>query len=284
MLLINELFTVKDKVVLVTGGSRGVGKTIAAAFIQNGAKVYITSRKARDLQSASEELSALGPGSCIPLSANLQEYGEVVRLSEELRAREVMLHVLVNNAGTAWNAPLDEFPDAAFTKVLTLNIQRAFTLTQSLLPLLRAAAVASRRDHVYEDPARIINIGSVEGIGVPFHETYAYSASKAALHHLSRHLASRLGWEGITSNTIAYGWFESKMTEHALNTPEKKEETTSKVPLQRIGQPKDIAGVVLFLASPSGAYINGATLTVDGGWLVSNHNLKMRAMDREIKL
>jgi NAD(P)-dependent dehydrogenase (short-subunit alcohol dehydrogenase family) len=144
-------------------------------------------------------------------------------------------------------------------------------------------------------------IGSVEGIGVPFHETYAYSASKAALHHLSRHLASRLGWEGITSNTIAYGWFESKsvihhyllvcyidtillVTEHALNTPEKKEETTSKVPLQRIGQPKDIAGVVLFLASPSGAYINGATLTVDGGWLVSNHNLKMRAMDREIKL
>ncbi|KAF8349760.1 NAD-P-binding protein [Amanita rubescens] len=284
MLLINKLFTVKDKVILVTGGSRGVGKTIAAALIQNGAKVYITSRKVRDLQSAADELNALGPGLCIPLPANLQDYDEVVRLSEELKAREVMLHVLVNNAGAAWNAPLDEFPDAAFTKVLTLNIQRAFTLTQSLLPLLRAAAVASLQDHVYGDPARIINIGSVEGIGVPFHETYAYSASKAALHHLSRHLASRLGWEGITVNTIAFGWFESKMTEHSLNTPEKKEEIASKVPLQRIGQPEDIAGVVLFLASPSGAYVNGATLTVDGGWLVSDRGLKLRAMERRIKL
>ncbi|KAF8634413.1 hypothetical protein AX15_000864 [Amanita polypyramis BW_CC] len=284
MLLVNELFTVKDKVVLVTGGSRGIGKTIAASFVQNGARVYITSRKARDLQSAAKELSTLGPGLCIPLSADLQERSEVVKLSEELKSREAMLHVLVNNAGTAWNASLDQFPDAAFTKVLTLNTQRVFTLTQLLLPLLRTAAAASLRDHVYEDPGRIINIGSVEGIGVPFHETYAYSASKAALHHLSRHLASRLGWEGVVSNTIAFGWFESKMTEHSLNAPEKRKEIVSKIPLQRIGQPGDIAGVVLFLASPSGAYVNGATITVDGGWLVSDQNLKMIAMERKAKL
>ncbi|KAK2461649.1 hypothetical protein APHAL10511_006112 [Amanita phalloides] len=284
MLLVSKLFSVKDKVVLVTGGSRGIGKTIAAAFIQNGAKVYITSRKAQDLHSTANELNALGPGPCIPLPANLQDYDEVVRLSEELKSREAALHILVNNAGAAWNAPLDEFPDAAFTKVLTLNIQRVFTLTQLLLPLLRAAAVTSQRDHVCEDPARIINIGSVEGIGIPFHETYAYSASKAALHHLSRHLASRLGWEGITSNTIAFGWFESKMTELSLSVPEKKQEAVSKIPLQRIGQPEDIAGVVLFLAGPSGSYITGATLTVDGGWMVSDVDLKMRAVARRAKL
>ncbi|KAG6841946.1 hypothetical protein C0991_005126 [Blastosporella zonata] len=196
---VENLFSVKGKIALVTGGSRGIGKM-----------VYISSRTAKDCEDTARELNALGPGKCIALPADLQKYEEVENLVRELTSRESALHILVNNAGAAWGSVIDDFPDAAFSKVLTLNVQRVFTLTQQLLPLLRAAASSTKNGDAYDDPARIINIGSIEGLSVPDHETYAYSASKAALHHLSRHLAGRLGWEGITSNTIACGPFESR--------------------------------------------------------------------------
>ncbi|KAF5384984.1 hypothetical protein D9615_001399 [Tricholomella constricta] len=302
---VQNLFSVKGKVALVTGGSRGIGKMISTGFVKNGAKVYISSRTAKDCEETAKELNALGPGTCIALPADLQKYEEVERLVKELASRESVLHILVNNAGAAWGSTLDEFPasqkrDAAFTKVLTLNLQRVFTLTQKLLPLLRAAAATSRNGRTYDDPARIINasplslppscapadcfrqIGSIEGLAVPDHETYAYSASKAALHHLSRHLGGRLGWEGVTSNTIACGFFESKMTAYTLATS--GDPLLASTPAQRFGKPEDVAGTALFLASPAASWINGATITLDGGLLLSGGGLKRQALNQLPKL
>lgn len=251
---------------------------IAEGFVANGAKVYISSRSAKDCDATAKELTARGPGSCISLPADMQKLQHVEQLVKELSAREEVLHVLVNNAGAAWGDTIEEYPDAAFTKLLTLNTQRVFTLTQKCLPLLRAAAAkGGMQGDVYLDPARIINIGSVEGLTVPDHETYAYSASKAALHHLSRHLAGRLGWEGITSNTIACGPFESKMMAETLRT--QGEIIRSSIPLHRIGTPADVAGAAIFLASRAGAFVNGATIAVDGGQLVG-----MRSMSSIAKL
>ncbi|KAI0671259.1 NAD-P-binding protein [Trametes maxima] len=264
---VNNLFDVKGKVVLVTGGSRGVGKMIATGFVKNGAKVYISSRSAKDCAATEKELNALGAGKCVSLPADMQKLEEVERLVGELSAREKALHVLVNNAGAAWGSTLDDYPDAAWSKLLTLNLQRVFTLTQKCLPLLRAAAEQSGLDgNAYRDPARIINIGSVEGLTVPDHETYAYSASKAGLHHLSRHLAGRLGSEGITSNTLACGPFESKMMAQTLR--EFGEFIKASIPLGRIGAPEDVAGACIFLASRAGAWVNGATIQLDGGSIV----------------
>ncbi|ESK98054.1 short chain dehydrogenase reductase family [Moniliophthora roreri MCA 2997] len=265
---IRNLFNVQGKVVLVTGGSRGIGKMIATGFVKNGAKVYVSSRTAKDCQTTAEELNQLGPGTCIPIPADLQKYEEVERLVGEVSSRESALHVLVNNAGAIWAAPLDEYPDAAFSKVLNLNLQRVFTLTQKALPLLRAAAEKSKDGEIYRDPARIINIGSVEGIYVPGHDTYSYSAAKAALHHLSRHLAAKLGPDGVVSNTIACGFFPTKMTAHFMDMV--GEELVAGLPLRRSGRPEDVAGTALFLSSPAGAYVNGATIAVDGGFLVTS--------------
>lgn len=193
---ISELFSVKDKVVLVTGGSRGIGLMIATAFVENGAKVYITSRTAKVCDEAAAILSGKGPGSCISIPANLQEYAECKRLVDEISKRGERLDVLVNNAGANWGAPLHEYPDSAFTKVLNLNVQRVFTLTQLCVPLLEKAASPM-------NPARVIMIGSIDGIRSPSLSTFAYSSSKAALHHLSSHLASHLGDKYITVNAVA---------------------------------------------------------------------------------
>ncbi|KAI0775579.1 NAD-P-binding protein [Trametes elegans] len=264
---VKNLFDVQGKVVLVTGGSRGIGKMIATGFVKNGARVYISSRSAKDCNATADELNNLGPGSCVAIPADMQKLEEVERLVKELSARENALHVLVNNAGAAWGSTLDEYPDAAWSKLLTLNLQRVFTLTQKSLPLLREAAEqGGTEDGVYKSPARIINIGSVEGLKVPEHETYAYSASKAGLHHLSRHLAGRLGFEGITSNTLACGPFESKMMAQTLR--EHGEVIRAGVPLGRIGTAEDIAGACIFLASRAGAWVNGATIALDGGSIV----------------
>ncbi|CAL1713741.1 unnamed protein product [Somion occarium] len=263
-----NLFDVSGKVVLVTGGSRGIGKMIATGFVSNGAKVYISSRSAKDCEATAKELNELGPGKCIPIPADMQKLSEVDRLVKELSTHEKVLHILVNNAGAAWGDTLDDYPDAAFTKLLTLNLQRVFNLTQNCLPLLRAAAVEGGQDGpVYRDPARIINIGSIEGLSVPDHETYAYAASKAGLHHLSRVFAGRLGTEGITSNTIACGPFESKMMAHTLRTT--GEIIKAGIPLRRIGAPEDIAGAAIFLSSRAGSYVNGATIALDGGAIVA---------------
>ncbi|KZT69535.1 NAD(P)-binding protein [Daedalea quercina L-15889] len=272
------LFDVSNKVVLVTGGSRGIGKMIASGFVANGAKVYISSRSAKDCDATAKELNATGPGSCISLPADLQSLEQVEKLMRDLSAKEDALHVLVNNAGATWGDDIDSFPDAAFTKVMTLNAQRVFTLIQKCLPLLRAAAArGGMNGDVYRDPARIINIGSVDALRPPIQETYAYSASKAALHHLSRHLAGRLGFEGITCNTLACGPFESKMMAHTLRT--QGEVIKGMNPLQRIGTPEDVTGAAIFLASRAGSYVNGATITIDGGQIVA-----MRSMIPTAKL
>ncbi|ORE04052.1 NAD(P)-binding protein [Rhizopus microsporus var. microsporus] len=255
---IQALFSVKDKVVLVTGGSRGIGEMIATGFVQGGAKVYISSRSAKACDEVAAKLNALGPGKCIALPADLQSIEDIKRLVEELSKREDHLDVLVNNAGATWGAPLDEYPDAAFQKVMNLNVTRIFTLTQACLPLLRAKASA-------ENPSRVINIGSINGISAPGMETYAYSSSKAAVHHLSRHLAGRLGREHILVNAIAPGSFPSKMMAATLKNF--GDAIVAGVPVGRVGSPEDIAGTCIYLASRAGQYTAGAVITVDGGAL-----------------
>ncbi|KAI9205471.1 uncharacterized protein BJ171DRAFT_500528 [Polychytrium aggregatum] len=255
----SQLFSVSGKVVLVTGGSRGIGLMIAEGFVDAGAKVYISSRSKSVCDAEAARLSAKGPGKCISIPADLQKLEEVHRLVAEIAKREPYLHVLVNNAGATWGEDISSYPDEGFEKVLSLNLKRIFSLIQASLPLLEAAAVPL-------DPARIINIGSVDGIHVPLLETYAYSASKAGLHHLSRHLASKLGSRYITVNNIAPGPFESKMMKATLESA--KDQIVASVPLGRIGSPADMAGVCIYLSSKAGAYVNGATIAVDGGLLV----------------
>ncbi|KAJ9109263.1 hypothetical protein QFC21_000592 [Naganishia friedmannii] len=255
----SKLFDVKDKVVLVTGGGRGIGEMIAEGYVSNGAKVYIASRDIKACEATAARLNKQGPGKCYAMAADLSKYEDIVKLIDELSKKEQALNVLVNNSGANWGAPLDEYPDAAFSKVMNLNVNKVFTVTQKALPLLRNA---QKKDGV----ARVINIGSVNGVDPPALETYAYSASKAALHHLSRVLASRLGPEGITVNTLACGPFQSKMMAATL---EKFEESiVGGLPLGRIGTPEDVSGVCLFLSSRAGAYTTGATIPVDGGSLV----------------
>ena len=249
-----DLFSVAGKVVLVTGGSRGIGLMIARGFVEAGARVYLSSRSAEACEKAAAELSK--HGTCIALPADVAQLAEVGRLAQAIADREPALHVLVNNAGTNWGAPLTEYPDSAWDKVLALNVKAVFHLTRALLPQLEKAATAA-------DPARVINIGSIDGLHVPDLETYAYSASKAAVHHLTRVLAKKLAKKRITVNAVAPGPFESKMMAQTLRTFGKL--IVESCPLKRIGEPEDMAGVTLFLASRAGAYVTGAVIPVDGG-------------------
>jgi NAD(P)-dependent dehydrogenase (short-subunit alcohol dehydrogenase family) len=251
---LESLFTLSGKVALVTGGSRGIGKMIARGYVEAGAKVYISSRKADVCDEVAAELSTIGE--CVSLPADLASEAECVRLAGEFAALEPALHVLVNNAGATWGEPMATFPASAWDKVLDLNVKSVFFLTRSLHPQLCAAASA-------DDPARVINIGSIDGIHVPLLETYSYSASKAAVHQLTRHMAKQLGRDDITVNAIAPGPFESKMMAATLRDFGDSIAATS--PLRRIGRPDDMAGAAIFLASRAGAYCTGVVLPVDGG-------------------
>lgn len=249
-----DLFSVRGKVALVTGGSRGIGLMIARGLVRAGATVYISSRKADVCDRVAAELSR--EGRCISLPADLSTEAGNRGLADAFASRESALHILVNNAGANWGAPLAEYPDSAWDKVLALNLKAVFHLTRALLPQLERA----RRPG---DPARVINIGSIDGLRVPLLETYAYSASKAAVHHLTRVLAVRLAPLGITVNAVAPGPFESKMMAETLNRF--RDAIVASCPLGRIGEPDDMAGVVLYLSSRAGAYVTGAVIPVDGG-------------------
>ena len=249
----SDLFDVKGKVVLVTGGSRGIGEMIARGFVESGAKVYISSRKADVCEALAKELSK--SGTCIALPADLSTESECQRLANEIASRETKLDVLVNNAGATWGAPMADYDEVAFERVFALNVKGVFHLTKFLRPLLEAAGTT-------ENPARVINIGSIDGIHVPVMETYAYSASKAAVHQLTRHLAKALA-PNITVNAIAPGPFESKMMHAPLEAFVDANDKSA--PLKRIGRPDDMAGAALFLASRAGSYVTGVVLPVDGG-------------------
>jgi NAD(P)-dependent dehydrogenase (short-subunit alcohol dehydrogenase family) len=249
-----DLFSIDGKVALVTGGSRGIGLMIARGYVEAGAKVYISSRKADVCDGVATDLSA--HGTCLSLPADLSTEAGARQLADALAAREPALHILVNNAGANWGAPLADYPDSAWDKVLALNLKSVFHLSRALLPLLEKAARPG-------DPARIINIGSIDGLHVPVLETYAYSASKAAVHHLTRVLAHQLATRGVTVNAIAPGPFESKMMAETLQRF--RDAIVASCPLGRIGEPEDMAGAAIFLSSRAGAYLTGAIIPVDGG-------------------
>ena len=251
------LFDLKGKVALVTGGSRGIGLMIAQGYVQQGVKVYISSRKADVCDAVAAELSTMGE--CISLPADISTPQGCQALADALEIREEHLDILVNNAGAAWGADFDSYPDDGFTKIMELNVHSVFSLTRNLARLLQAAGRP-------EDPARVINIGSMDGLHVNTVAgtgTYAYAASKAAVHHLTRTLAVDLASRNITVNAIAPGFFESKMTEYVLGNFKASIENNS--PLKRIGKPEEMAGLAIYLASRAGAYTNGAVIPVDGG-------------------
>jgi len=250
------LFEIGGKNALVTGGSRGIGRMIATGLLQAGARVVISSRKADQLESTASELRALGD--CEAIQADLSSQAGAQELAGAVGERFPELHILVNNAGATWGAPLEEFPASGWQRVLSTNVEGIFHLTIALLPALRAAASA-------EDPARVVNIGSIDGLRTPALENYSYSASKSAVHMLTRHLAKRLASEQITVNAIAPGPFESKMTAFMLDSPEARGTVEQMVPLGRIGRPDDVAGLTRFLASRAGSYLTGTVIPLDGG-------------------
>jgi len=251
---LQDLFSVEGKTALVTGGSRGIGLMIARGFVESGAKTYISSRNADVCDQVASELSQ--SGTCISVPADLGSEAGCRALADDIASREERLHVLVNNAGANWGAPLAEYPDAGWGKVMDLNVRAVFHLTRMLVPLLEKAASD-------DDPARVINIGSIDGLQAPMLETYAYSASKAAVHHLTRTLAHRLAPQRITVNAIAPGPFESKMM--AATLERFGDQIRASCPLGRIGRPEDMAGAAIYLASRAGAFLTGAVIPVDGG-------------------
>ena len=251
---LSELFSVKGKIAIVTGGSRGIGKMIAAGFVANGVKTYITARKAEACQAAAEELSATGSCTAIPADLSTKEgRGSFV---SEIKSREEKIDVLVNNAGAAWGAAFEEYPDEGYDKVMDINVKAVFTLTRDLLPLLT-------KDASSEDPSRVINIGSIDGLRVSTTDNFAYGASKAAVHFLTKNLAVRLAPKGVTVNAIAPGAFESHMMEYMLANF--KDKIESENPLGRIGRPTDMAGLALYLASAASKYMTGQVIAIDGG-------------------
>lgn len=253
MTMTSDLFSVEGKTILVTGGTRGIGYMIAEGFLRGGARVYISSRKEHGCREAESALSEYGAVHAIPGDVSTEE--QCRALVDTIAGHESTLDVLVNNAGATWGAPLDEFPDSGWDKVLATNLKAPFTLTKLARPLLEKAASE-------DSPARVINIGSIDGLSVPGFENYSYSAAKAGLHHLTRHLAGELA-PSILVNAIAPGPFPSKMMEKPLEA--NGDQLRAASPVRRIGRPDDIAGAAIYLSSPATTYMTGAVLPLDGG-------------------
>ncbi|HEY9068309.1 MAG TPA: SDR family oxidoreductase [Burkholderiaceae bacterium] len=250
----DDLFSLKGRVALVTGGSRGIGRMIAAGFLAQGcSRVYISSRKAADCDATAKELSADG-AECISLPANVATVDGVKTLVEAYTAREQMLDILVNNAGAAWGEDFDTFPENGWDKVVDLNLKTPFFLTQALIAPLRAAAK--------QRVAKVINIASIDGISINPQETYSYAASKAGLIQLTRRMALKLAPENIAVSAIAPGAFASEMNRVARDHGD---EIAQRIPARRIGRDEDMAGAAIYLASRAGDYVVGSTLVVDGG-------------------
>ena len=260
--MFEHLFDIRGKVALVTGGSRGIGEMIAAGFLASGAKVYISSRKADVCVATAARLQAEHGGECIALPANLSDVEGCQALAEAIALKESKLDILINNAGVSWGAPLDEFPELGWDKVMDTNVKGVFFLTQKLLQLLRASATP-------EDPARVVNVGSIDGIKNPVFDTFSYGPSKAALHHLTRGLALHLAKEHIIVNAIAPGPFPTWMLSTGVGGGGDTDIDWSSVantnPRKRVGTPQDIAGVAIFLCSRASAFTVGEVITCDGG-------------------
>ena len=264
MAYLDELFSVAGKTALVTGAATGIGRMIATALVQGGARVLIASRKTADCEKVAAELNAMGaPGSAEGFGADVSTEQGVDALATEVKARTGKLHILVNNAGVSWGAPLDQFPYRGWAKVLDVNVTGLFHLTKQLLPLLQAAATDA-------DPARVINLGSVMGTQPLADDAYSYTASKAAVHHLTKTLANEFASRRITVNAFAPGPFQSRMTAFATATDEQADKVGQRVPLGRIGAPSDIAAATLFLCGKGGSYVTGAILPLDGGQSVQH--------------
>ena len=270
-LKIDELFNIAGKTALVTGGSRGIGEMIAAGLLANGVTVYISSRKADVCDATAERLSQEYGGTCVSLPADLSNLEGIDSLVAGLKEHTDSVDILVNNAGASWGATIEEFPENGWDKVMDTNVKGVFFLTQRLLPMLETNATS-------DDPSRVINIGSVDGLTAPAWDTFSYSTSKAAVHHLTRHLAAHLTRRHITVNAIAPGPYPTWMLSTGVGTGGDVEGTDWDMigrgnPRGRVGTPEDITGLVVFLSSRAGSYTVGETITTDGGQINASRGL-----------
>jgi len=253
-----SLFNIKEKIVLITGGAQGMGYMIAEGMVKAGAKVYITSRKQSVCDEAVAVLSEFGD--CVGITADLDTPAAIKALAEHFKSCESRLDVLINNAGRTWGALLESFPDDAWEPVMAVNVQSPFTLIRDLLPQLKVSGAINK-----ENPARIINIGSIAGKIVEPIPAYSYFASKAAIHHLTHVLAADLAPHNITVNAVVPGYFPTKMTAHIRKEEDTINAFKSRIPLGRLGSHQDIAGICIYLSSRAGAYATGGEYVIDGG-------------------